>query len=127
MRLIEALEKQINFCKSLDWYKCGVFVKYGKDIKYVSDQVREMVHEDDCVEKMIGRSGMTEIYFKNGSYIKVLPATDNARGRRWNGVIIDSEIDKEIQDCIIYPKIIPRYLDKEFEPFEETKKRILYW
>ena len=109
-----------------DGYKCGVFVKYCKNIKYVSDQVYEIIHEDDCIERMIRRSDMTEIYFKNGSHLKILPTTDNARGRRWNGVIIDSEIDREIQNCIILPKIIPRYLDKEFEPYEETKKRIIW-
>lgn len=48
------------------------------------------------------------VYFKNGSFIKVIPGSQNTRGYRATNVIIDSDItNQEIIHCIIRPIIMP--------------------
>lgn len=40
------------------------------------------------------------IEFHNGSYIKVIPASDNARGNRLHLLIADEDINDEVLDCV---------------------------
>lgn len=47
------------------------------------------------------------VCFKNGSCIRVIPATENAKGYRAHNVVIDSDIkNREVINCIIRPRLI---------------------
>ena len=47
------------------------------------------------------------VCFKNGSCIRVVPATENARGHRAHNVVIDSDIkNRQVINCIIRPTLI---------------------
>ena len=51
-------------------------------------------------------SNTVMVGFENGSYIKVIPTTENEKGNKANNVVIDSDItDQEIIHCIIRPMI----------------------
>lgn len=41
------------------------------------------------------------IEFHNGSYIKVISASDNARGNRLHLLIADEDINDEVLDCVL--------------------------
>lgn len=69
------------------------------------------------------------INFKNGSWIKVVTASDNARGHRANVVVIDEfrMVNKDIIDTVITRFLSsprhPAYLDNpEYEHLEERNK-----
>ena len=76
------------------------------------------------------------VCFKNGSFIMVIPATENARGHRANNVVIDSDVtNQEVIRCIIRPMIIdllivpPKWMMKLFgiKPHRRTQfKKVEY-
>lgn len=79
------------------------------------------------------RDGINDCFIKfhNGSWIKTVAASDNARGLRANIVIIDEfrMVDKEIIDKVLTNFLIserrPKYLDNpEYEHMEERNKEI---
>lgn len=71
-----------------------------------------------------------QIVFKNGSYIKVATANDNARGNRATVLIIDEyrQIDKSVVDTVIRKFLIqrrPNYKDKpEYANIEEREQTV---
>ena len=57
--------------------------------------------------RMKNNSNEVIICFKNGSFIRVIPVTENARGYRANNVVIDSDVtNQEVIRYIIRPMII---------------------
>ena len=127
LNITEALKEQIKYCNELSHYHCGIYLKRFKDKKLVFDEVVDLITNKDSIERMFNNSCSTEIRFKNGSFIRIICANQNARGYKNHGAIIDNEIETEIINCIIMPTIIPRcFEDFKREPWEEAKKRVLY-
>lgn len=125
--LKEALKEQIKYCHELERYRCGAYITDSKKKDFIIDILKELLKQDDRVDKVINGQYDTVVYFKNGSFIKIIRACENARGHKNHGAIIDNEIEREILNCIILPTLIPRWSDKHtFESWEEVKKRIFY-
>lgn len=123
----EALKEQIKYCKEYPHYGCGIYIKRLESKNLIADEMYRLLVDDADVGKFINGRDRTEVYFNNGNFIRIIPASTNARGYKNNGVIIDNEIEIEIVNCIIMPSIIPRWLEEfEREPWEEVKKRIFY-
>ena len=61
--------------------------------------------------------------------MKVFVPSDNCRGYKINGCLIDEDIAQDTKDCIIYPLIMQRYVEVDgvlkFEDRLETNKRIV--
>ena len=126
------IKKQIEYCINFDRYKAGIFVsdmsKIGK-IKEILKKENEVNLQLQIIKcRFIEREMFVE--FSNGSYIKIFLASENCRGCRFNGCIVDTNIKQDIINCIIRPSIIPRLIKIddscfEFEDWSETKKRIV--
>lgn len=123
------IKKQVEYCLNFNRYKAGFFVSDASKI----DKIKEILDE---VNKIIGRlyvvkSKKNELYveFLNGSSMKVFVPSDNCRGCKFNGCLIDESIAQDIKDYIIQPMIIQRYVEVdgvfEFEDRLETNKRIV--
>lgn len=60
---------------------------------------------------------------------KVFVPSDNCRGYRINGCLIDENIAQDIKNCILRPIIVPRLVEidgvSKFEDRLETNKRIV--
>jgi len=129
MELKEALEKQLSFCVTNPGYKCGVYVKNGKKIKRVIDYIKdfELILKNDAIMIVTNR-WESFVELKNGSRIRISIASENCRGQRHNGAIIDKDIDYQILSNIIFPKFIPmrNYETEQFEPWENVTKRVFY-
>lgn len=70
------------------------------------------------------------VAFSNGSYMKIFQPSENCRGYKFNGCLIDENIAQDVKDCIIYPIIMPRLIKFddgriEFEDWSEVKNRIV--
>ena len=70
------------------------------------------------------------VEFSNGSYIEIFRSSENCRGYKFNGCIVDTNIKQEIGDCIICSIIVPRLIKLddgriELEDKSEVKKRIV--
>ena len=123
------IKKQIEYCINFNRYKAGFFVsdtsKINK-IKEILDGVNKIVGEMYVVK--LKENGLF-VGFLNGHSMRVLVASDHWRGCKFNGLLIDKSIEQGVKDYIIYPTIIPRYIEVdgviEFEDRLETNKRII--
>lgn len=125
MNLVQALEKQIEFCNQYTRYKCGVFVR--------TKEQREIVMK--CISNLLLDRSNTQLrnyawklgcYWNNGNCIEVLPVNDSVRGHRFNGVIIENEIERDIVNSLIMPYLMVRIdsTEHKIEEFNNVKERI---
>ena len=68
MNLVQALEKQIEFCEQYTKYKCGVFVRTKEQYEIVMK----------CISNLLLNRSNTQLknygcYWNNGNCIEVLP------------------------------------------------------
>lgn len=56
-------------------------------------------------EEEIERRTKNSIVLKNGSSIKAVPANGNIRGSKFNRILYQEGIDKEVLDAVIRPMI----------------------
>lgn len=107
MNLFDAIQKQMNFCQYNEKYKCGIFVKNSERIKIVTEIISYLLQNPSGVIELKKNKCDALVTFRNGSLIRVIVANDGARGYRWNGLIIDSDINQEVINTIILPHLIP--------------------
>ena len=121
--LIEALQKQMNFCKNKEKYKCGIYVENPERIKIVANVISNLLPVPNRnIELKMNRYD-TGARWQNGSIIRIINASENVRGQRFNGVIIDNDIDNRIVSCVIMPTIRPIRVFNE-ETDKEMYERI---
>jgi len=108
--LIEALQEQIKFCQEQKRYKCGVYVTTHVKRDIVNKVLKNIIPIGH-LRKLIINEFITEALFINGNSIKVIGASDNAKGHRFNGAIVDNDIHTRIYECVVLPCLIP--LNKE--------------
>ena len=86
----------MRFCERENNYKCGVYVttEYNKDIVMkVLDNLLPVINRNVEVRN---NSYEASVRYPNGSIIKIIRANSlSARGHRFHGVIIDSNINPE--------------------------------
>ena len=124
------IKKQVEYCLNFNRYKAGFFVsdvsKINK-IKEILDGVNKIVGQMMHVVKL--KENELYVEFWNGISMKVFVPSDNCRGYKINGCLIDEDIAQDVKDCIIYPMIMQRYVEVngilEFEDKLETNKRIV--
>lgn len=101
-----ALLKAIRDCSETDNLKVGVFSKTGQErLGACLEAIESMDSEEqDMVLRATKQSSASIIEFRNGSYIKFLPAREeDVRGYAFNRVLYMSNIEKEILNCVIRP------------------------
>lgn len=65
-------------------------------------------------------------YWDNGNCIEVLPVNDSVRGHRFNGVIVENEIERDVVNSLIMPYLMVRIdsTGHKIEEFNNVKERI---
>ena len=121
--LIEALQKQMNFCENKEKYKCGIYVENPERIKIVANVISNLLPVPNRRVELRMNQYYAEARWQNGSIIKIINASENVRGQRFNGVIIDNDIDNRIVSCVIMPTIRPIRVFNE-ETDKEMYERI---
>lgn len=124
--LVQALEKQIEFCEQYERYKCGVFV--------ITQVQREIVIK--CISNLLSSSAQvqhrisnheTRFWWENGSCITVLQVSDCVRGHKFNGVVIDGGIDRDVVNYSIMPYLTTITYDienKRIENFGNVEEKV---
>ncbi len=104
----------MNFCENKEKYKCGIYVENPERIKIVANVISNLLSfPNRRVELRINQYD-AEARWQNGSIIRIMNNSENVRGQRFNGVIIDNDIDNRIVSCVIMPTIRPiRVFDEE--------------
>ena len=127
MDLVTAIQKQINFCQYNEKYRCGIFVKNSERIKIVTEVISYFLQNPSGIIELKKNKCDTLVTFRNGSLIRVIIANDGARGYRWNGLIIDSDISQEIINTIILPRLILLKLeDDQYNSNDNPKDRVYH-
>lgn len=123
MNLVQALAKQIKFCEENTWYKCGVFVKTKEQRDIVTKCITNLL--PSCVQRR-SSSHESRFWWDNESVITVLQVNDYIRGHRFNGVIIENEIERDIVNSLIMPYLMVRIdsTGHEIGEFNNVKERI---
>ena len=121
--LIKALQKQMNFCENKEKYKCGIYVENPERIKIVANVISNLLPFPNRRVELRMNQYDAEARWQNGSIIRIMNTNENVRGQRFNGVIIDNDIDNRIVSCVIMPTIRPiRVFDEESD--KEMYERI---
>ncbi len=132
--LIKIIKKQIRLCLRYKYFRSLIFVsmrtKRNTVFEYLEYFCKNSWFVRRNIELMKCNSNGVLVCFKNGSYIRVVPATENARGHRANNVVIDSDVtNQEVIRCIIRPMIIdllivpPKWMMKLFGIKPHRRKR----
>ena len=123
--LIQALEKQIEFCNQYTRYKCGVFVRTKEQCDIVMECISNLLL-DRRNTQLKNYAWKLGCYWNNGNCIEVLAVNDSVRGHRLNGVIIENEIEKDIVNSLIMPYLMVRIdsIGHRIEEFNNVKERI---
>lgn len=123
--LVQALEKQIEFCNQYTKYKCGVFVRTKAQCKIVMKCISNLLL-DRRNTQLKNYAWKLGCYWNNGNCIEVLPVNDSVRGHRFNGVIIENEIERDIINSLIMPYLMVRIDSSghKIEEFNNVKERI---
>ena len=121
--LIEVLQKQMNFCENKEKYKCGIYVENPERIKIVANVISNLLPVPNRNIELRMNQYDAGARWQNGSIIRIINASENVRGQRFNGVIIDNDIDNRIVSCVIMPTIRPIRVFNE-ETDKEMYERI---
>ncbi len=88
-------------------FRIGIFGKTKERALRAFEQYVEKIEYEDI--KYIKKSmmcGCAECMLFNGTIIKAVSATDNARGHKFDRIIYDEEIDNEKMNCIVKPCLL---------------------
>ena len=123
--LVQALEKQIEFCNQYTKYKCGVFVRTKAQREIVMKCISNLLLDLSNIQ-LRNYEWKLGCYWNNGNCNEVLPVNDSVRGHRFNGVIIENEIERDIVNSLIMPYLMVRIDSSghKIEEFNNVKERI---
>ena len=124
--LVQALEKQIGFCEQYERYKCGVFVRTQVQREIVTKCISNLLSSFAQVQHRVSNHE-TRFWWENGSCITVLQVSDYVRGHKFNGVVIDGGIDRDVANYSIMPYLTTITYDienKQIENFGNVEERV---
>lgn len=125
MTLEEALTKQAELCTTLENYKCGVYVASEDHFKKACDILLKTIRAYYISKYYKNPYGAFIINFTSSSQLKVIMPNESIRGRKYHGLVIDSEIYIETKNMIIYPSLVPKMFDfGKWESWDVVKSRV---
>lgn len=119
----DAIRYAISICREKPYYIVGIVAANAERRQLVFKILLESLREHDY---RIHRSrDNVQVYFNNGSKIRTIKASDNARGYKSHLLLIDSDINHEIIDCVLRPLEIPELYELKMcgVDFEEFRVR----
>ena len=109
------IRKAIDTCIEKDGYRVGIACM-AKNIEIESKILHDILHDTDNIEqyvqKFIRGRDRCEVWFKNGSIIRIINASTSARGYRVNSLLIDTKIPSEVVRCVLMPFLV-KYYERE--------------
>lgn len=106
-----SLQYAVNICQEKEMYRVGIAIEDEISNKEAKDFLLGLIKDYDNVEKVINSKYEFNIYFKNGSLIRFVNTSGNARGQRYHLLIADKNVSEDVMRCIILPCWTPYYYD----------------
>lgn len=123
--LIEALKKQIEFCNTNENYKCGVWVTSKAKSDIVINVISNLIWNQNKTE-IRNNQCEASVRFLNGNIIKIVQASSTARGNRFNGMIIDSIVSREVVNTIILPCLKSLFVENRYDDNDDPTNRMYF-
>lgn len=123
--LIEALKKQIEFCNANENYKCGVWVTSKAKSDVVINAISNLIWNQKKTE-IRNNQCESSVRFPNGSSIKVVRASSTARGNRFNGMVVDSIVNKEVVNTVILPCLKSLFVENRYDNNDDPMRRVYF-
>lgn len=106
MTEIDYLEtlKAIRLCVQNPHYKVGIFTRTMLEAERVCNDVMDAIFEDEEEKNAVEGANTalrSRIAFKNGSSIQFVRASENARGCRFNRVLYDKDINRDLLHTVV--------------------------
>lgn len=110
-QLIKIIKKQIRLCLRYRHFKSLIFVSIRTKRNIIFEYLEYFCKNSWLVRRNIKlmryNSNEALVCFKNGSCIRIVSVTENAKGYRANSIVIDSDVmNQEVIHYIIRPIII---------------------
>jgi hypothetical protein len=117
LTLKEAIGKQMAFCLKVSKYKCGIFVSNQENREIIKNIISGFLPVPNRDVVLREHQDISEVLFKNGSSLKIilLKADNQAKGQRFNGLIIDNIFEEKILRCLVYPTLAPIWKKRDFD------------
>ena len=98
----------VRECVNKERFRVGIFTRTQANRLSVCQELFESMDEEEqkATHPAVRNANSYFIEFKNGSYIKVLSASQNARGYAFRKVLHEPGIDHEVLNCVV------RYTEK---------------
>ena len=95
----------VRECVNKERFCVGIFTRTQANRLSVCLELLESMDEEEqeATYRAVRNANSSFIEFKNGSYIKVLSANENARGYSFDKVLYEDDIDHEILYNIVQP------------------------
>lgn len=114
----EAIEYAVKKCRRTDAYEVAVAVSNGRTRQNLEYILRDLLADRNDFN-VSRNGGYLQVRFTNGSHIRVLPATDSARGYRFHLLIVDENINDNILNEVLRPRENLEWYDRRRR--EETR------
>ena len=98
----------VRECVNKERFCVGIFTRTQANRLSVCLELLESMDEEEqkATHRAVRNTNSSFIEFKNGSYIKVFGASQNARGHAFHKVLHEPGIDYEVLNCVV------RYTEK---------------
>ena len=104
-----ALTYAVNICQEKDRYRVGIAIEDEISYEEAKDFLLTLVKDYDNIEQAANSKNNFHIYFKNGSLIRFINTSGNARCQRYHLLIADNNVSEDVMRCIILPCWQPYY------------------
>ena len=101
----------MRFCEREYNYKCGIYITTELNRDIVMKAIDNMLPAIGREVEIRNNQCESFIRYPNGNMIRIVRANSGARGQRFNGVIIDSNVPQECINTIILPCLMPLKLE----------------
>lgn len=118
----EAIEYAVAKCRREPGYKVAIALNSRAKHTQIEMCLRDCLEDTDEFRIRKSACDMT-IEFHNGSYIRTIPASDNARGYRMHLLIADEDINDEVINCVLRPCEILESIERQKRRYNETLRR----
>lgn len=97
-----AIKYAVDICKERSDYKVGIVPYDVFEREYIIKKLTDLIGEcDKCLKPVIKNNGYNYyIEFTNGSILKIIRASNSARGHRFHLVILNKYLCGEIRDIL---------------------------
>ncbi len=118
----EAIEYAVAKCRREPGYKVGIALNSRARNTQIELCLRECLRDTDEFRVRRSVCNMT-VEFHNGSYIRVIPASDNARGYRMHLLIADENINDDVLNCVLRPCENLEWVERQRRRYDEETLR----